>query len=407
MNVGESTRLALESIWANRLRSFLTLLGVIIGIASIISTAAVINGLNQYVAEKLSNLGSGVFTVQRFGIITNREDFLEAVRKNRRLVPADGRAIAQRCPSAEVVAWETHTTRDLKRNNHEIREVDIGGVTPGILEIEPYDVEAGRIFTANDDAHAVPAAFLGADVVERLFPSIDPIGKQVRVGGLDLTVVGVAKKKGSFLGFSQDNFVKIPFSLHRKLFGSRRSVNISVKAAEDATMSESMDEVRAVLRARHHLRAGDPDDFGFITAEGINDLWRNMSQTIFAIALFVVGISLVVGGIVIMNIMLVSVTERTREIGVRKAVGAKQRDIVEQFLIEAVLLSCIGGGIGIGLAWGSAALLATYTPLPAAFPLWAPPAAFVVCTAIGVFFGISPARRAARLDPIEALRADA
>lgn len=406
MNLGESTRLALESIWANRLRSFLTLLGVIIGIAAIIATAAVINGLNKYVAEKLSNLGSGVFTVQRFGIITNRQDFIDAIRKNRRLKPADGEAIRDRCPLAEVVAWEAHATRDLTRRGYEVREVDIGGVTSGILEIEPYEVEAGRIFTENEDVHALPVAFLGADVVENLFPAVDPIGKEVRIDGLDFRVIGYAKKKGSFLGFSQDNYVKIPFGLHRKLFGSQASVNISVKAASDEAMTESMDEVRAVLRARHHLRPGDPDDFGIVTAEGINDLWRNMSQTIFAIALFVVGISLVVGGIVIMNIMLVSVIERTREIGVRKAVGARQRDIVEQFLIEAVLLSCIGGAIGIALAWGASTLLRETTPLPAEFPLWAPPVSFGVCTAIGIFFGISPARRAARLDPIEALRSE-
>ncbi|MCR9248623.1 MAG: ABC transporter permease [bacterium] len=406
MNLGESTRLALESIWANRLRSFLTLLGVIIGIAAIIATAAVINGLNRYVAEKLSNLGSGVFTVQRFGIITNRQQFIDAIRKNRRLEPADGRAIRERCPLAEEVAWEAHATRDLVRRGAEVRDVDIGGVTSGILEIEPYDVEAGRVFTPSDDEHGVPVAFLGYDVVDRLFPAVDPIGKELRIDGLDFKVIGYAQKKGSFLGFSQDNFVKIPFSLHRKLFGSRQSVNISVKASTEDSMTEAMDEVRAVLRARHHLRPADPDDFGMVTAEGINDLWRNMSQTIFAVALFVVGISLVVGGIVIMNIMLVSVIERTREIGVRKAVGARQRDIVEQFLIEAVLLSCIGGAIGIGLAWGLSALLASQTPLPAEFPIWAPPVAFVVCTAIGVFFGISPARRAARLDPIEALRSD-
>ncbi len=406
MNLAESTRLALESIWANRLRSFLTLLGVIIGIAAIIATAAVINGLNIYVAEKLSNLGSGVFTVQRFGIITNRQQFIDAMRKNRRLEPADGRAIAERCSLVDVVAWEAHATRDLARRRYELQEVDIGGITPGVLEIEPYEVEAGRIFTRNDDEHGLPVAFLGHDVSEQLFPAVDPLGKTIRVEGLDLTVVGLAKKKGSFLGFSQDNFVKIPYGLHKKLFGSQNSVNLSVKAVDDGAMTEAMDEVRAVLRARHHLRPGDDDDFAIVTAEGINDLWRSMSQTIFAIALFVVSISLVVGGIVIMNIMLVSVIERTREIGVRKAVGARQRDIVEQFLIEAVLLSCIGGLIGVSLAWGASELLASQTPLPADFPPWAPPVAFLVCASIGVFFGISPARRAARLDPIEALRTE-
>lgn len=406
MNPVEATRLAIESIWANRLRSFLTLLGVIIGIASIVATAAVIQGLNAFVSEKLSNLGKGVFTVQRFGLITNRQAFLDAARKNRRLTPADARAIAVRCPSAAVVAWEVHGTADLKRGGNELLGTDIGGITPAILEIEPFDVAAGRILLDHEEQHSSPVAFVGHDVAGRLFPGVDPIGKELRVRGTVLRVVGVASKKGSILGFSQDNFVKIPFSLHRKLFGSWRSINISVQAADDARMQDTMDEVRAVLRARHHLRPADPDDFSLLTAEGINDLWRSLTATIFSVALFVVGISLVVGGIVIMNIMLVSVVERTREIGVRKAVGARQRDIVQQFLIESVLLSCLGGAIGIAIAAGASELLATHTPLPARFPAWAPAVAFVICTAIGVFFGIHPARRAARLDPIEALRSE-
>jgi len=406
VRIVESARLAVESIWANRLRSFLTLLGVIIGIAAIVATAAVIHGLNRYVSEKLSNLGKGVFVVQRFGIVTNRQDFLDAARRNRRLLPADARAIAERVPSAEVVGWEVHATTDLKHGDHEILDTDIGGVTPQVLEIEPYELAEGRVLMQHEEDRAAPVVFLGHDVADRLFPNSDPIGKEVRIGGTGLRVVGVAAKKGSFLGFSQDNYAKIPFSLHRKLFGSTRSINISVKAADAARMWETMDEVRAVMRARHHRRPAEPDDFGLLTSEGINDLWRNLTQTIFSVALFVVGISLVVGGIVIMNIMLVSVVERTREIGVRKAVGANQGDIVQQFLVESVLLSCVGGAIGVAIAYGASQLLATHTPLPAEFPPWAPPTAFGICTAIGIFFGIHPARRAARLDPIEALRSE-
>jgi putative ABC transport system permease protein len=406
VNVGEATRLAVESIWANRLRSFLTLLGVIIGIAAIVATAAVIQGLNAYVSEKLSNLGQGVFTVQRLGLITNRQEFLDAVRKNRRLLPADARAIVERCPSAAEVGWEVHATVDLKRGLDEIRGTDIGGLTPNILAIEPYDVADGRTITETEDDGAAAVCFLGHDVAERLFPGVDPVGKELRVRGLGLTVVGVAAKKGSFLGFSQDNYVKVPYRLHRKLFGGSRSVNISVKAADPADMETAIDEVRSVLRARHHLQPGDVDDFSLVTAEGINSLWRNLTATIFSVALFVVGISLIVGGIVIMNIMLVSVVERTREIGVRKAVGARQRDIVMQFLIESTLLSCLGGAVGIAIAYAASAALAANTPLPARFPPWAPVVAFVICGSIGIGFGIHPARRAARLDPIEALRTE-
>ena len=406
MNVIEATRLAVESIWANRLRSFLTLLGVIIGIASIVSTAAVIQGLNKYVEEKLSDLGQGVFTVQRFGIITNRQDFLDAIRRNRRLRREDAHAIRDRCSSAKTVAWQVRSTADLKRRGNELLGVEVSGVPPAILEIEPFDVADGRILLPFEDERAVPVAFIGNDVAEQLFAGVDPIGKELRIKGTPVRVVGVAEKKGAFMGFSQDNFVKIPYSLHRKLYGTSRSLRISVQTADSSNMDYTMDEVRAVLRARHHLRPGQEDDFDILTSEGINNLWKSMTQTIFSIALFVVGISLVVGGVVIMNIMLVSVIERTREIGVRKAVGARQRDIVQQFLIESVLLSCIGGAIGIAIAFGAAELLATYTPLPAQFPAWAPWVAFLVCTSIGVFFGIHPAKRAARLDPIEALRTE-
>jgi putative ABC transport system permease protein len=406
VNFVEAIRLALESIWANRLRSFLTLLGVIIGIAAITATWAVIQGLNTYVGEKLSNLGKGVFVVQRFGIVTNRQQFLDAARKNRKLEPADARLIAQRCETARAVGYEVHATVDLRRDRHEIRDVDVGGVTARLLEIEPYEVADGRLLAEHEELSGAPVCFVGHDVAQFLFPGLDPIGKELRVKGVPLQVVGLAAKKGSLFGVSQDNYVKIPFALHQKLFGSQRSINISVQAADDQRMDVTMDEVRSVLRARHHLQPGDPDDFAFLTAEGLNTLWGTLTGTIFAVAMFVVGISLVVGGIVIMNIMLVSVIERTREIGVRKAVGATQRDIVLQFLIESVLLSCLGGAIGIALAYGAAELLVAFTPLPARFPVWAPLVAFGICAMIGVFFGIHPARRAARLDPIEALRTE-
>ena len=248
MNILEATRLAVESIWANRLRSFLTLLGVIIGIAAIVATAAVIEGLNKYVADKLSDLGQGTFTVQRFGIITNRQDFLDAIRRNRRLQREDARAVRDLCTSAKEVAWQVRSTADVRRGDALLKSCEVGGITPEILEIEPFEVADGRVILPFEDDRAVPVAFIGNDVVEQLFGDVDPIGKELRIKGQPVRVVGTAVKKGSFLGFSQDNFIKIPYSLHRKLYGTTRSVRISVQAADSSRMEECMDEVRAILR---------------------------------------------------------------------------------------------------------------------------------------------------------------
>jgi len=406
MNFLEGVMIALGAIRANVLRSFLTLLGIIIGTAAIISVIAVINGLNLYVKENIANFGPGVYVITKFGIITNHEQFLDALKKNRDLTAADARAIEQNCDLAERVAVEVHTTRKVSRGANEIEEVDIGGIDPGIVDIEPYEVEEGRNVNEDENTRGAAVCFIGQDIVTNLFGTIDPIGKDMRVDGREFTVVGTAKKKGSVFGQSRDNFVKVPFGTFVRIFGSRRSVNISVKAAAGVPLEESMDQARVVLRARHHLRYADADDFGIVTAEGVNDLWQNLTRTIFLVAIFVVGISLAVGGIVIMNIMLVSVIERTREIGVRKAIGARERDIRLQFLVESVTLSCVGGAIGVAAALALSWLIRTYSPLPASFPLWAPLLSFGICVAIGIFFGLQPARKAARLNPIEALRTE-
>ena len=406
MNFLEGVKIALGAIRANVLRSFLTLLGIIIGTSAIIAVIAVINGLNLYVAENLSNFGPGVYVITKFGIITNHEQFLDAIKRNRDLTAADARAIAENCDLAERVAVEVHSTRNVERGAHRVEEVDIGGIDPAIIDIEPYEVDQGRNLNEDENTRAAAVCFIGQDIVENLFGTIDPIGKKMRVDGREFVVVGTAKKKGSVFGQSRDNFVKIPFGTFVKMFGSRRSVNISVKQVAGVPLEDSMDQARVVLRARHHLRYHDEDDFGIVTSEGVNELWRNLTATIFMVAVFVVGISLVVGGIVIMNIMLVSVIERTREIGVRKAIGARERDIRLQFLVESVTLSCVGGAIGVATAFALSWAIQTYSPLPARFPVWAPLLAFGICSLIGVFFGMQPARKAARLDPIEALRTE-
>ena len=283
--------------------------------------------------------------------------------------------------------------------------MDLGGSTPNILNIEPYDVEMGRAMQDWEDINSRFVTFVGWDIAEKLFPSVDPIGKTIRIDDHTYTIVGVAEKKGTVLGFSRDNFVKIPLSTFQKIYGSRRTVNISIRARE-GEMQQAQDQAKLVMRTRHKLDYKEEDDFGLITSEGVNELFNSLTGIIFSVSLFVVGISLVVGGIVIMNIMLVSVVERTREIGIRKAVGARQQDVVKQFLVESVVLCCAGGVGGVAVAYFISWMLARYTPLPSSFPAWAPLMAFALCTAIGVFFGIYPARRAGRLDPIEALRTE-
>jgi putative ABC transport system permease protein len=246
---------------------------------------------------------------------------------------------------------------------------------------------------------------IGWEISEKMFGGVSAIGKDIQIDDHWYRVIGIGEKRGTVFGFSQDNYVKIPLNTFQKIYGARRSVTISIKAKE-GRLQEAQDQARIVMRARHHLAYGEEDDFGLITSEGVNDLFDSLTQIIFSVSLFVVGVSLVVGGIVIMNIMLVSVVERTREIGIRKAVGARQQDVVNQFLVESVVLCCIGGIGGVAVSYMVSWAIATLTPVPSTFPAWAPLLAISLCTVIGVLFGIYPARRAGKLDPIDALRSE-
>ncbi|HSB10858.1 MAG TPA: ABC transporter permease [Blastocatellia bacterium] len=396
---------AIDSLRANKLRSFLTLLGIIIGITSIIAVISIIQGLDRYWKEKVSNFGPNTFVITQFPITTNLDKFFEMIRRNPEIHSDVADSIRRNCPSCEAVGVETHKQVNVRYGRQSLEEIDLSGITPNILDIEGYGVEIGRPLQDWDEEHSRFVAFIGADVAERLFLGVDPLGKSLQVGDHTYTVVGVAEKKGTVLGFSRDNFAKIPISTFQKIYGSRRTVNISIKG-RPGEMERAEDQSRLVMRTLHHLDYHEEDDFGLITSEGVNELFNSLTSVIFSVSLFVVGISLVVGGIVIMNIMLVSVVERTKEIGVRKAVGARQQDVVNQFLVESVVLCGVGGAGGIVFAWCISWLLARFTPLPSSFPIWAPVVALTLSTVIGVFFGIYPARRAGRLDPIEALRAE-
>jgi putative ABC transport system permease protein len=396
---------AVDSLRANKLRSFLTLFGIIIGITSIISVISIIQGLDHYWKAKVSNFGPNTFVITQYPITTNLDKLYEMIRRNPDVRAEEADAIRRSCSACEEVGVETHKQVIVRHGKNSLESIDMSGITPNILDIEPYDVSSGRVLQDWEDQHSRFVTYVGWEIAEKLFPTVDPLGKSIQIDDHWYTIVGVADKKGSVFGFSRDNFVKIPLSTFQKIYGSRRTVNISIKARE-GQMQRAQDQARLTMRGEHHLDYHEEDDFGTITSEGVNELFNNLTGIIFSVSLFVVGISLVVGGIVIMNIMLVSVVERTKEIGVRKAVGARQQDVVNQFLVESVVLCCAGGAGGIIMAFGISWLIARFTPLPSSFPLWAPLVAFMLSTIIGVFFGIYPARRAGRLDPIEALRSE-
>src|SRR5215216_3298514 len=394
---------AVDSLRANKLRSFLTLFGIIIGITSIISVISIIQGLDHYWKAKVSNFGPNTFVITQYPITTNLDKLYEMIRRNPDVHAEEADAIRRACTACEEVGVETHKQVIVRHGKNSLESIDMSGITPNILDIEPYDVSSGRVIQGWEDQHSRFVTYVGWEIAEKLFPTVDPLGKSIQVDDHWYTVVGVAEKKGSVFGFSRDNFVKIPLSTFQKIYGSRRTVNISIKARE-GQMQRAQDQARLAMRTEHRLDYHEEDDFGTITSEGVNELFNNLTGIIFSVSLFVVGISLVVGGIVIMNIMLVSVVERTKEIGIRKAVGARQQDVVNQLLVESVVLCCAGGAGGIIMEFGISWLIPRYTPLPSSFPLWAPLVAFILSTVIGVFFGMYPARRAGRLDPIEALR---
>ncbi len=401
----EYVSVAMDSLRANKLRSFLTLLGIIIGITSIISVISIINGLDIYWKQKVSNFGPNTFVITQFPITTNFDKFIEMLKRNPEVHSEDAESIRRQCASCDQVGVETHKEVRVRYQNRSLEQIDMGGMTPNIMEIEGKHVEYGRSLTDWEEDHSRFVTVIGSEVAEKLFPGADPIGKDLQVGDHWFTIVGVGEKRGTVFGFSQDNYVKVPFSTFQKIYGARRSVNISIKARQ-GEMQRAEDQARLVMRNRHKLDYHAEDDFGLITSEGVNELFNSLTRIIFSVSLFVVGISLVVGGIVIMNIMLVSVVERTKEIGIRKAVGARQQDVINQFLVESVVLCCAGGMGGVVMAYGISWLISSFTPLPSSFPLWAPILAFVLSTIIGVFFGLYPARRAGKLDPIEALRAE-
>ncbi len=402
----ESLKLALSSIRAHKLRSFLTLLGVIFGVMTVVAVASVIEGANKYISEKIADQGANTLSIQKFGIITSFEEFLDANRRNKDLTLDDVTYLRQNMTLAQFIGADGQSNTEVKAGNEKLANVSVKGVTASMANIDTVSAETGRYIGEIDEERSRYVAMVGVEVADKLYATRDVIGKEIKIEGLPFEIIGVGKEQGSVFGQSQDQYVTIPITTFQKIWGGRRSLGISIKGSENVNFNNLQDQARMLMRSRHKVPYSEKDTFGIITADAINDLFKTLTGTIATVALGVTSISLVVGGIVIMNIMLVAVTERTREIGIRKSLGARRKDILLQFLIEAIVLSGCGGLIGLGVAYALKWVLVSFTPVPASMPLWAVALALIVSTGTGAIFGIYPAWKAARLDPIVALRAE-
>jgi putative ABC transport system permease protein len=393
------------SLWAHKMRSILTLLGVVIGVTSVITIVSLINGANRYVAEKVFNLGADVFVLARGPAVILDVDTLLETQRRKKITYDDFQALERNCRRCRDVGASAGRIAEVKHGGNSIVDVGIRGWTPAMPRIFDIELAGGRHILEPDLQRAAPVAVIGWDIREHLFAGIDPIGRELRIGNDVYEVIGIGRKLGTALGQSRDNYVIIPLRTWQKAYGTESSLRIWGKGHRPEDLDAVIDEVRQLMRGRRHVAYADPDDFSIETNQSFLDLWAGISAGFFAATLFIASIALVVGGIVIMNIMLVSVTERTAEIGLRKSVGARSGDILTQFLIESATVAGIGGAIGAAMGIALAKFVSLVTPFPSAIEPWSVLAGLVVATGVGLFFGIYPASKAARLDPVVAMRA--
>ena len=406
MNITEGIRIALHSLWANKLRSTLTLLGVVIGVAAVIAVVTFVNGINGYVATKIFSLGADVFIVSKVSpLITSIDQLIEG-EKRKDFTLEDYEAVLAGCTHCKYVGASIYNfTGKVKYGDQSSSDTLVRGLTPSMGPILDLDIVAGRMLNDIDLRNASRVAVIGNDIVEKLMPGLDPIGREIRVDGEVYTIIGLGKKEGKTLGQSRDNYVLIPVTAWMRKYGSHNSIRIVAKSAGLGPQFEiAMDEARAIMRSRRHDSPGAPDSFAVETNASFLGIWSNISGSFFIAMIAIAAISLVVGGIVIMNIMLVSVTERTREIGIRKALGARRGDVLRQFLIESGTMAIVGGLFGIALGVLIAKTVTLLIGMPSVIKMWAVAAGLLVSASVGIFFGVYPARRAASLDPIAALR---
>jgi putative ABC transport system permease protein len=397
---------AAASLRAAKLRSFLTLLGIILATTTLIAVMSVIEGMNQYIAKEVSDMGSEGFRIRRIVMLGefDAKKYIEMEKRHPEMSRDEYEFIRSRATLVREIGMEAFRSVKADLGGVTLEQVQMTGVTPNMGVISATRTESGRFITESDEARRLPVVFIGSDIKEKFFSNVDPLGKTLNLDGRPFTVIGVAKPLGNVFGQSRDKFVMVPAETFFKMYSSRRGLGYNALAIDQAHLEQAKDEVRSLLRAYRHLRPGQEDTFGIVASESLVGLWDKLTGTIAATAVGVVSVFMIVGGVVIMNIMLAAVTERTHEIGIRKSVGARRSDILRQFLVESAMMAGAGGLIGVLAAWAIAIAVRSLTPVPMAVPVSSIVIGVGLSSAVGLFFGIFPAQRAARLDPIEALR---
>ncbi len=401
----EAVKGAVQSLRSSKLRSFLTLLGIILATATLIAVMSVISGMDVYIANNLSQLGADGYRVTRISMgILDPKKFVEMLRRNPNLNPEEFAFIRSRLTLTKEFGMSTGRSGTIYFGKQTAENVGIQGLSPNMAVILNYEAEEGRFLSDTENDRRMNVAFIGHDLKDRFFSATNGIGRTINVSGTPFQVIGVAKAKGSVFGQSQDNFVIIPVETYFKIWGSRQGMNYAGLAVDHEHLIQAQEEARMLVRVFRHLKPKDEDTFALLTSDSMVNFWNQLTGAIAATAVGVVSVFMVVGGVVIMNIMLAVVTERTHEIGIRKSVGARSKDILNQFLVESSMLAAMGGVIGVITAWIVAVLVRSFTPVPTSVPIAAVVVGVALSAAVGLFFGIYPAQRAAKLDPIEALR---
>jgi putative ABC transport system permease protein len=404
----EAAAVALDSLRGSKLRSFLTLLGIILATTTLIAVMSMIHGMDVYIANTVTSMGSDGFRVVKIAFIGNfnPRKFLELQKKNPELSPTEFEYLKEHVTLSSELAMAAGRSVKVSLGSQTLTNISLTGATANWAVLNNTQIANGRYFTEIENSHRATVAVIGADVKTNLFGEADPVGKTIKIEGRPFTVVGVAEAKGSVFGQSEDGYVDIPVETYFQIYGSRQGISYAAKAVDQTRLEQAKDEMRMLLRARRHEQPKQDDNFSIVSSDSLVNAWDQLTNAVAATAVGIVSVFLVVGGIVIMNIMLAVVSERTHEIGIRKSVGARRQDILNQFLMESSMLAGMGGLIGVLAAWALAILVRNFTPVPMSVPVSAVVIGLGLSTAVGLFFGIYPAQRAAKLDPIEALRVE-